>query len=74
MRLIAALILISLYGCASRPPMIQEGGAPPKLAKEQAAPAPGMFDLCLTQILDYGRGRGPISQACSDDLQLELTP
>lgn len=74
MRPTVLLILISLCGCASRPPVIQEGGAPPKLAKEQPPPAPGMFDRCLTEILAYGLGKGPISQACSDALQLELTP
>ncbi len=74
MRTIVLLTLISLSGCASRPPVIQEGGTPPRLAKEQPPPPAGMFDRCLTEILAYGLGKGQISQACSDALQLEQTP
>jgi len=73
MRLIVLLTLISLFGCASRPPMIQGCGEDPKLAREDPTPAPGMFDRCMTETEAYGRGAAPISQECSDFLRLEQT-
>lgn len=60
--LTALLTLLALSGCASqttcmRPPL-----------HDSPAPPPMIFSRCLNEILDYGRGKGLISQTCSDFL------
>lgn len=67
-KLIALLILSSLYGCASAPPCARQ--APISKELQQAAPPPEMFSRCLREILAYGRGElDQISAGCSSFLQ-----
>ena len=59
-RLMPLFLLCSLYGCASTPIAVQPP-VPKSPEMLQPAPAPGLFSLCLREILS-GLTSGPLCQ------------